>query len=103
MSAKSTRKRSRATKSPKETKPSKTTKPQRKRILVFLITIIVLVGAFLYIGNPDIRARVDSWMGINQTDSVEQKSDSDKKTKSKPKKKTTEKNKKNTKAIKPDE
>ncbi|HEU5289630.1 MAG TPA: transglutaminase domain-containing protein [Cyclobacteriaceae bacterium] len=68
-----------------------------------LIVIVVLVGAFLYIGNPDIRARIDRWIGINQADSLQQKSGSDKiLSKSNPKKKAPKKNEKIPKAIKPD-
>lgn len=96
-------KRSRAAKSSKSTKSSKTPQPSKKRVLVILITIVALVGAFLYIGNPDIRARFNTWLGIDQADAVQQKSETDKASgKSKPKK-TPKKNAKAPKAIKPDQ
>jgi hypothetical protein len=88
-------KRSRASKS------SKTTQSPRKRVLIVLILILVLVGAFLYVTNPDIREKFYSWIGINQADSVQQKSESTEISgKSKQRKKSTNKN--IPKAIKPD-
>ena len=81
-------------------KSSKATQSPKKRVLFALILILVLVGAFLYVSNPDIREKFYSWLGIHQTDSVQQKSESDTiSSQSKPKK---NKNKNTPKAIKPD-
>jgi|SRR5688572_212432 len=85
------------------TKSSQASKSSKKRWLLVLIIIVVLVGAFLYVANPDIRAKFYSWIGINQADSVQQKSESDKTTPSKPKKSTAKKNANIPKAIKPDQ
>ncbi|HEY3429907.1 MAG TPA: transglutaminase domain-containing protein [Cyclobacteriaceae bacterium] len=96
-------KRSRTTKSSKATKSSQATQSSKKRGLIVLIVIVVLVGTFLYVTNPDIRAKFYSWIGIHQADSVQQNSESDKiSSKSKPRKKTTKKDANIPKAIKPD-
>ena len=90
-------KRSRATKT------TKTTQSSKKRVVIALIAMVVLVGAFFYVTNPDVRARFDSWIGINQADTVQQKSETDNSSgKSKPRKKATKKNGNIPKAIKPD-
>src|SRR5688500_13707456 len=95
-------KKSRPTKSSKTTKSSQATKSSKKRGLIVLLVIVVLLGAFLYVTNPDVKARLNSWIGINQADSVQQQSESDKTNRSKPKKRTTKKNEKTRKVIKPD-
>ena len=94
-------KRSRTTKSTRA-KSAKATNSSKKRGIIALVIIVVLVGAFLYVANPDVRARFNSWVGIDQPDSVQQQTDSDKASRSKLKKKTPKKNTKNPKAIKPD-
>jgi transglutaminase/protease-like cytokinesis protein 3 len=63
---------------------------------------VVLVGAFLYVSNPDIRAKIFTWIGIDQPDSVQEKSESGKAKRSEPRKRTPEKDAKAPKLIKPD-
>ena len=73
-----------------------------KRGLLVLIIIIVLVGAFLYVANPDIREKFHSWIGINQADTVQQNSESGKTAGSKPRKKVPKTDASISKVIKPD-
>jgi hypothetical protein len=47
-----------------------------KRVLILLI-IIVAVGTFFYSTNPDIKTKIDNWIGVAQADSVQVKSQSD--------------------------
>ena len=83
------------------TKSSKAPETSKKRGLIILIIIVVLVGAFLYVTNPDIRAKFYSWIGISQADSVQQNSPDQVSGKSKPKRKTTKIDANIPKVIKP--
>lgn len=74
-----------------------------KRALPLLIVIIAGTGTLLYITNPEIKTKLDGWIGVIQADSVLEKSQSDTvSNKSLQTKRTTKKRKKIPKTIKPD-
>src|SRR6188474_1727586 len=73
-----------------------------KRVLILLI-IIVAFGTFFYSTNPDIKTKINNWIGVAQADSVQVKSQSDTTSgKSQPTRRAT-KRAKIPKTIKPDQ
>jgi hypothetical protein len=72
-----------------------------KRLLISLI-IVIAVGTFFYSTNPDIRIKIDNWIGVTRADSLQAKFQSDTTSgKSQPTKRAT-KREKIPKTIKPD-
>jgi hypothetical protein len=72
-----------------------------KRVLILLI-IIIAVGTFFYSTNPDIKTKIDNWIGVTQADSIREKLDSDTISNQSQQTRRTAKRKKIPKAIRPD-